>query len=78
MNDTTDGIIVTDYSLHGKNIVHMTRKNDSLTINDSLHFFYPEGLSLNAWIHSFEAYPNVELVYRNEGRIYPDAAGFYH
>ena len=38
---------------------------------------YPEGLSLNTWIHSFEADPNVVWVYRNEGRIYPDAAGIY-
>ena len=40
VNDTTDGIIVTNYTLHGKNIVHMTRKNSDETINDSLHFFY--------------------------------------
>ena len=40
VNDTTDGVIVTDYTLHGKNIVHMTRKNSDETINDSLHFFY--------------------------------------
>ena len=40
VDDTNDGIIVMDYTLHGKNIVHMTRKNNSLTIDDSLHFFY--------------------------------------
>ena len=34
------GTTVTNYTLHGKNIVHMTRKNAGQSIDDSLHFFY--------------------------------------
>ena len=39
---------------------------------------YPEGLSINTWIHSFHAFDDLVYVYRNGMEIMPDAAGIYH
>lgn len=39
---------------------------------------YPEGMELNAWIHSFHAASDEVIVKRNGIEVFPDAAGIYH